>query len=326
MLVLLDRAFDANAFLAEVAGTGAMLLARSTSTRNPAVLRHLPDGSYLSDLDGLPVRIIEADLCMTGADGSRVGDRYRLITTLLDHDAYPAAALVELYHERWEIESAYLALRHTLLTGHVLRSGDRPGLEQEIWALLTVYQLLRMAMVDAVETRPGTDPDRASFTTALHAARDCLTAARGVHPTGPTDLPGLIGPAILATLLPARRRRYSARKVKNATSRYLNRDDGRPAASTRITTLQITLHTPPIDTRPRPRRAYRPTGQPHPPTRRDRTTTIMNTDPSRGWTGQELATRLQVKPRNLLTQLAEWTRAGYLTLTSAGTYALATPP
>jgi hypothetical protein len=209
----------------------------------------LSDGSYLSNLDGLPVRIIEADLAITGADGSRVGDRYRLITTLLDHHAYPAAALVGLYHERWEIESAYLALRHTLLTGHVLRSQDRPGLEQEIWALLTVYQLLRTAMVDAVETHPGTDPDRASFTTALQAARDC-----------------------------------------------------------------------------QPRRAYGPTREPQPPTRRHRITEIMNTDPSRGWTGQELATRLQVKPPNLLTQLAEWTRAGFLTRTSAGTYALATPP
>jgi Transposase DDE domain len=126
------------------------------------VLEHLPDGSYLSNLDGLPVRIIDADLRVTGGDGSRIGDRYRLITTLLDHRCFPAADLVELYHERWEIESAYLALRHTLLGGHVLRSGDRAGLEQEIWALLTVYQLLRMAMVDAVETRPGINPDRAS--------------------------------------------------------------------------------------------------------------------------------------------------------------------
>ncbi len=84
MLVLLDRAFDANAFLADLAGTGAALLARSKSTRNPPVLTHLPDGSYLSCLDGLPVRIIEADLAMTGADGSRVHDRYRLITTLTD--------------------------------------------------------------------------------------------------------------------------------------------------------------------------------------------------------------------------------------------------
>jgi hypothetical protein len=38
---------------------------------------------------------------MTGADGTRVGDRYRLITTLLDPGRYPALALVRLYHERW---------------------------------------------------------------------------------------------------------------------------------------------------------------------------------------------------------------------------------
>ena len=45
------------------------------------MLAHLPDGCYLSCLDGLPVRIIDADLRITGVDGSRVGDRYRLITT-----------------------------------------------------------------------------------------------------------------------------------------------------------------------------------------------------------------------------------------------------
>jgi hypothetical protein len=37
-------------------------------------------------------------------------------------------------------------------------------------ALFTLYQLLRMAMVTAVESCPGTDPDRASFTTALETA------------------------------------------------------------------------------------------------------------------------------------------------------------
>ncbi|MCA1709584.1 MAG: IS4 family transposase, partial [Actinobacteria bacterium] len=187
MLVLLDRAFDANAFLADIAATGAMLLARSKSTRNPQVLGHLSDGSYLSNFDGLRVRIIEAQLTMRGTDGSRVHQSYRLITTLLDHDRYPADVLVRLYRKRWEIESAYLALRHTLLEGHVLRSGDQAGLGQETWALLTLYQLLRMAMVSAVETRPGTDPDRASFTSALQAARDQLTTAQGICPDDPAD-------------------------------------------------------------------------------------------------------------------------------------------
>jgi hypothetical protein len=321
MLVLLDRAFDANAFLAEVNTTGAKLLARSKTTRKPAVIRHLSDGSYLSVLDGLTVRIIDADLTITGADGSRLQDRYRLITTLLDHHIHPAGELVNLYHERWEIEIAYLALRHTILDGHVLRSGDQHGLEQEIWALLTVYQLLRTAMVTAVETQPGTDPDRASFTTALQTARDQITAAAGIQPDNPCDLLGVIGRAVLATLLPARRPRYSARKVKCSTSRYLNRDHTRPETPTTIVAIDIAVHTPPL-TRPR----QQPVPPPARPTRRALVTAIMNTNPTRAWSGRELAEQLAITPRNMLTQLAEWTRRGFLNRTSEGNYALPDPP
>lgn len=44
---------------------------------------------------------------------------------------------------------ACLALRHTLLGGYVLRSRDRAGADQELWALLAVYQALRMAIASA---------------------------------------------------------------------------------------------------------------------------------------------------------------------------------
>ena len=329
MLVLADRAFDSGAFLAEIAATGAAFLARATSTRKPLVLAHLPDGSYLSRLDGLHVRIIEAQIAMTGADGTRIADSYRLITTLADHRAYPADALIRLYHERWEIESAYLALRHTLLNGRVLRSGDRPGVEQELWALLTLYQLLRMAMVTAVETRPGTDPDRASFTTALEAARDQLTAAAGICPDGPADLPGVIGRKVLATLLPARRPRFSARKVKCATSRYLNHGDDRPHTATMITGINVTVRTPPLGTSTHNRRSHQKRPAllgPRRPTRRDKITGIITSQPPRDWSGHELAVLLGVPPRNMLTQLGEWARLGFFTHTGFGTYRLNAPP
>jgi hypothetical protein len=142
-----------------------------------------------------------------------------------------------------------------------------------------------------------------------------------------TDLPGVIGRAVLVTLLPARRPRYSARKVKCATSRYLARPDGRPRAVTSITAIDITLTTPPLDPptgAALTARTQPPTG-PQPPTRRQRVTALMATEPHRSWPGRELAELLQIKPRNLHTQLGEWARLGFTTRTGFATYALNTP-
>lgn len=330
MLVLADRYFDCALFFREIADTGARLLIRGKAGRKPPVLQRLPDGSYLSILDGLEVRVIEAVVTVTGQDGSQVGDRYRLITTLLDHRRYPAGELVALYHERWEIEVAYLALRHTLLDGYVLRRGTRIGVEQQIWALLTVYQLLRMAMVTAAESAPGTDPDRASFTTALQTARDQITNTAGVLPTthGPIDLIGAIGRAVLRTLLPARRLRYSVRKVKSPLSRYgwRDTDDPRPRHSTNIKNIDVAIYGPPATAGPTrskpPTHTTTPNTADRSPTRRQLVTKLMNTDPGRHWHGRDLAEHLHITARNLLTQLAEWARQGYLTRTRAGTYTL----
>jgi hypothetical protein len=243
MLVLAGRGFDAAAFLAEVAATRAQFLVRLRSTRRLPVLARLDDGSFLSRIGELTVRIIEAHVTVTCADGTRYTGSYRLATTLTDHRRYPAVALIRLYHERWEHEVAYLALRHTLLGGVVLRSGDPAGLEQEIWALLALYQALRRAMVTAAESVPGTDPDRASFTVALQAARDTLTAADGVI-TADAGLTGRIGRAVLDGLLPPRRPRVSVRKVKSPLSRWNKADPHRPARSTPVTALTVTVSGP----------------------------------------------------------------------------------
>ena len=101
---------------------------------------------------------------------------------LLDHRAYPAAELIRLYHERWEIETAYLELKSTMLGGRVLRARTPAGIDQEIYALLVTYQILRTAIADATATMPGTDPDRASFTIAWQAARDQVIQAAASSP------------------------------------------------------------------------------------------------------------------------------------------------
>jgi hypothetical protein len=248
MLLLTDRGFDAGDFLAAVAATKAQFLARLTSTRSLPVLRHLPDGTFLAVIGGVKVRVITAAVTVTCHDGTTYGGTYRLATTLLDHRAYPAGALMTLYHERWEHEVTYLALRHTLLNGRVLRSGDPAGIEQETWALLAVYQALRTAVTDAVQTVPGTDPDRASWQIAVETAQNLTVTAANVTDPG-SDLAGEIGRAVLAGLHGPRRPRVCARKVKSPLSRWNKHPDGKPRTSKRITSINAHVdaryHQPP---------------------------------------------------------------------------------
>ena len=253
MLVLLDRGFYGADFLRQVAATKAQFLVRLAANRRPPLLARLPDGSVLSLIGGVKTRIIEATVTVTCHDGSCYGGTYRLATTLTDHRAWPAATLIALYHERWEHETAYLALRHTLLQGRVLRSHDPEGLRQEMWALLALYQALRIAITDAVATVPGTDPDRASYQIAVQTAQATVTQARGVV-TSSFCLAGAIGGAVLASLHPPRRPRVCARRVKSPLSRWNKHPPGKPRTSQRITKITTEVwpgNQPPATHRPR---------------------------------------------------------------------------
>jgi Insertion element 4 transposase N-terminal/Transposase DDE domain len=242
MILLADRNFAAAGLLAEIAATGADVLARLKNGRTLPVLARYPEGSYLSTLGALRVRVIEAEITIATTAGRRTGV-YRLATTLLDHHRYPAADLIALYHQRWEIETAYLELKASILGGRVLRARTPTGVEQEIYALLVAYQLLRTAIADATSTRPGTDPDRASFTIAWHTARDQLIQATGVIADTVIDLVGTIGRHVLATLMPARRPRVCPRVVKRAISKYQARGPEIDRTSYKAT-ISIDILTP----------------------------------------------------------------------------------
>lgn len=219
MLLLADRNYAAADLITTFAATGADLLIRCKIGRKLPLIGRCPDGSWLSMIGGKPVRIIEARISITTTAGSHTGD-YRLITTLLDANRYPAVELVRLYHQRWEIETAYLELKSTILGGRVLRARTPDGIDQEIHALLIAYQLLRTAMLDATDSQPGLDPDRASFTTALTTARDQIVHAAGVIADTAIDLVGVIGNHVLANLLPERRIRTRTRMIKRSNSKY----------------------------------------------------------------------------------------------------------
>lgn len=219
MLLLGDRNFAAADLLAQLAVTGADLLVRCKSGRRLPVRARYRDGSYLSQLGRLAVRVIDAEITIVTSVGTRTGT-YRLVTTLLDHSRYPAGELITLYHQRWEIETVYLELKSTILAGRVLRARTPAGIDQEIYALLVTYQVLRTAMTDATDSVAGLDPDRASFTIALNCARDQLIQAAGVIADTVIDLVGAIGQRVLTALMPDRRVRTKPRIVKRAISKY----------------------------------------------------------------------------------------------------------
>jgi hypothetical protein len=254
VLVLADRNFAAGHLLNLVTGCDAHLLVRAKTGRGgpklPVLLR-LPDGSYQSLFGGQPVRVIDAEISIKTKAGTVTGV-YRLITTLLDPDTYPATAILRLYHERWEIETAYLEIKSSILGGRVLRARTPAGVDQEIYALLVTYQILRIAMTDATNSQPGTDPDRASFAIALNAARDQVIHAAGVIAGTVIDLVGKIGRLVLDELLPERRLRVNARTVKRAISKYNARGPNINRRTYQATISLNVLAGPVLTTNPEP--------------------------------------------------------------------------
>ncbi|MER5264182.1 IS4 family transposase [Actinosynnema sp. NPDC002837] len=241
MLLLADRNFAVADLVTGIAVTGADLLIRCKNGRPLPDLDVLSDGSRLSRLGGIAVRVVDADVTVTLTGGTRHTGHYRLVTTLLDHHRHPARDLVALYHRRWEIETAYLELKSTILGGRVLRARTPEGVDQEVHALLVTYQALRIAMADATAHHPAIPPDRAGFTVALHTARDQVVHAAGIITDTTVDLAGRIGRAVLDNLLPPRRSRSCPRVVKRAISKH--RAKGRIDRTNHRTTTHITITT-----------------------------------------------------------------------------------
>lgn len=100
MIVLLDRNFAARTLVNAMAKTGAHVLVRVKNGRRLPVLARCGDGSYLSAIGDVPVRVIDCEITITTAAGRRTG-LYRLVTTLTDHKTHPAAELITLSGRGW---------------------------------------------------------------------------------------------------------------------------------------------------------------------------------------------------------------------------------
>jgi hypothetical protein len=98
----------------------------------------------------------------------RPGFRVRTITlvsTLLNADAYPAAALADLYRQRWSVETNLAHLK-TTLGMDVLRCQTEAGVAKELAAFAIIYNLVRVVMLEA-SRRQGEPVGRINFVDAL---------------------------------------------------------------------------------------------------------------------------------------------------------------
>jgi hypothetical protein len=186
MLVLADRGFFSYELWKQAADTGAAQLWRVASNLRLPVLAQLSDGSYLSELlprqlktdlnrgikrrvpdeVRVPVRVVEYRI--TNRDSP---ESVRLLTTLTDHQQYPATQLAALYAERWEFEIGLDEIEtHQIAGARLLRSKKPELVEQEIWALLLTHYAIRHLMHEAADD-VGIDEDRLSFIRSLRVVR-----------------------------------------------------------------------------------------------------------------------------------------------------------
>ena len=143
-----------------------------------------------------------------------------LLTSLLDPERYPAAEIVALYHERWEIELGYNEVKRVMLRREeTTRSKSPRGVAQELWGLAIAYNLVRYE-AERVAEQAGVPPVRISFVAALalieSALRSWGTDNLGRAPKRLIHLREDLGHYVL----PERRPRSYRREVKIKMSNY----------------------------------------------------------------------------------------------------------
>lgn len=191
MLCLADRGFFGFRLWNQARARKAELVWRIKKNLRLRPDRVLPDGSYLSRVypsgadwkkktNGVQVRVIDYRL-----DGLAEAEPvYRLITTILDWEKAPANELAALYHQRWEIESAFDEFKVHLRGARIILRSKTPELvRQEFYGLLLAHFAIRNLMHEAA-LKGGCDSDELSFVHAVRVVRRQIARYGAIPPSG----------------------------------------------------------------------------------------------------------------------------------------------
>jgi Insertion element 4 transposase N-terminal/Transposase DDE domain len=223
-LTIFDRAYYSAAFLLawQHAGERRHWLMRAKSSLRYEVIRPLGEGDAWVRLPVSP-QARRQDPELPAYWEARLivcpsGRRY--LTSLADAVGYPADRVAACYRQRWEIELGFRDIKQSMQANDTVLRSKRPELvRQEIWGLLTAYNLLRWEMHQTADEL-GVPPTRLSFQRFTRAIVAELRYA-------PLETPGAF-PKRLARLrqharvylLPPRRQRSCPREVKRRPHKY----------------------------------------------------------------------------------------------------------
>jgi len=141
-----------------------------------------------------------------------------LITTLLDTRRYPRTKIIELYQDRWEIETRIGSLKTTLKMA-VLRSKKVHSLKGELAATILAHNLT-WTLIHQAATLTRTPAERISFAGTL---KIILTFSPILQIVNSTQRPGIYRRMLYAIALqrnPDRPGRIEPRLIKRQTKRY----------------------------------------------------------------------------------------------------------
>lgn len=180
MLLMWDRGLHSYEMVHKTVSQGCDYLGRIPTNVKFLAEKPLEDGSYLSWINPSgrlrkkgcqpnTVRVMEYTIEHPENPTEKL--TYRLITSLLDIDKFPAELLAKEYHQRWEVENTFDELKiHLLGRKTHVRSQKPREVVQEVYGLLLGHWAVRSLIFQAA-TSAGVAPLRLSFTGTLRVIR-----------------------------------------------------------------------------------------------------------------------------------------------------------
>ena len=205
--------------------------------------KELPDGSFLSHLHPpqalkkkgyQPIAVRVVPYSVKRLEQMKKPKRYRLITDLLDYEAFPASLLASNFHQRWEEELTIDEFKTHLVARKVeIRSENPREVIQEVYGLLLGHWAVRHLMAQAA-AEAGQSPLRIGFTASVRVVRRAIRKIQALPICQLKDGFDWMMTELLDEQLPERGMRYYPRVVKKQRSKYPPKKKPKPQSRKKV--------------------------------------------------------------------------------------------